>query len=226
MLSLSEPSVNQALDSRSKQLFWIAWQFLIVIYSFNWMCSFDSLNLRKISDSQSFSDFKTLTGCWPFSDSDNLNRNQNIMISLPDLENLLWFSLECRPFSTKHVELTEEISPLVLLFSRQNIPHNVGLAPRHGRKFFCKNAISLFRKELKSSLDFANRAVHEHSFRLMFVHVYLATTSHGCLYKYSDLAGFAALLIFQRSPLISNIVCSSPRSTPAIYWYASSGLGR
>ena len=168
MLSLSEPSVNQALDSRSKQLFWIAWQFLIFIYSFNWMCSFDSLNLRKISDSQSFSDFKTLTGCWPFSDSDNLNRNQNIMISLPDLENLLWFSLECRPFSTKHVELTEDISLLVLLFSRQNISHNVGLAPRHGRKFFCKNAISLFRKELKSSLDFANRAVHEHS--LMIAH--------------------------------------------------------
>ena len=27
------------------------------------MCSFDSLNLRKISDCRSFSDFKTLTGC-------------------------------------------------------------------------------------------------------------------------------------------------------------------
>ena len=34
MLSLSGPSVNQALDSRSKQLFWIAWQFLIDISQF------------------------------------------------------------------------------------------------------------------------------------------------------------------------------------------------
>ena len=179
------------------------------------MCSFDFLNLRKISDSQSFSDFKTLTGCWPFSDSDKLNRNQNIMISLPDLENLLWFSLECRPFSTKHVELTEEISLLVLLFSRQNIPHNVGLAPRHGRKFFVKirspYSVRSWNHHLISPTE-----QYTNTHWWLFT-IYLATTSHGCLYKYSDLAGFAALLIFQRSPLISNIVCSSPRSAPAIY---------
>jgi len=29
MVSLSEPNVNQALDLRTIQLFWIAWQFLI-----------------------------------------------------------------------------------------------------------------------------------------------------------------------------------------------------
>ena len=48
------------LDSRSVQLFWIAWVE---------MGSFDSLNLRKTSDCRSFSDFKTLTGCRSFSHS-------------------------------------------------------------------------------------------------------------------------------------------------------------
>ena len=42
-VSLSEPSVNQALDLRSIQLFWIAWQLLSTYDSSNWMGSFHSL---------------------------------------------------------------------------------------------------------------------------------------------------------------------------------------
>jgi len=34
--------------------------------SLNWIGSFDSINLSKVSDCQSFSEFKTLTGCWSF----------------------------------------------------------------------------------------------------------------------------------------------------------------
>ena len=56
-VSLSEPSVNHALDLRSIQLFWIAWRLLIdmTYNSLNWMGPFHS-NLRKISDCWSFSD--------------------------------------------------------------------------------------------------------------------------------------------------------------------------
>ena len=41
-VSLSEPSVNQALELRPIQLFWITWQS--TYHSLNWMGFFDSLN--------------------------------------------------------------------------------------------------------------------------------------------------------------------------------------
>ena len=56
MVSFSDPSVNQALNLRSMKL------FLAVPNRHDiWMASFDSLNLRKISDCRSFSDLKTWT---------------------------------------------------------------------------------------------------------------------------------------------------------------------
>ena len=47
MLSLSKLNVHQALDSRSKQLFWIAWQFLIEISWFELHMFLQSLKFEK-----------------------------------------------------------------------------------------------------------------------------------------------------------------------------------
>ena len=65
------PSVNHALDLRSLELFWIAWRLIDITVWIGWALSVP-LNLRKISDCRSFSDFKTLTACRSFSHSDKV----------------------------------------------------------------------------------------------------------------------------------------------------------
>ena len=74
-------------------------------------------------------------------------------------------------------------------------------------KFSCRNSISLFRKELKLSLDFAidfmdNRPVHEHS---LFT-IYIGNVGR---LRQVTAGRFCRAFDFQRSPLISNTVCPS-----------------